>query len=86
MCCSVQVVALRYGEVKLLDVLTALAGAATSALGPHWLGLIDVDGQLGLDRLMKAANEAEDDGGRRKVELNLGQLGGLGQTQTQTQE
>jgi len=79
----VQAVALRHGEVKLLDVLTALAGAATSALGPHWLGLWDIDGQLGLDKLTKAANEADADGGRKKVELNLGQLGVLGQAQTQ---
>lgn len=72
---------LRYGEVKLLEVLTALAGGITNSLGPHWLGLIDLNGQMGLDKLMKGAGEGAgagaDGGGRRKVELNLGQLGSL---------
>lgn len=69
---------LRYGEVKQIEVLSALAAAVTSSLGPHWLGLIDIDGNLGLDRLMKAANAAGAEG-KQKVELNLEQLGLLGQ-------
>lgn len=68
---------LRYGEVKL-EQLTALAGATQNALGPHWLGLTDINGELGLEKLVKAASAAAD-GSRQKVELNLGQLGLLGQ-------
>lgn len=78
-----QALVLRYGEVRQLDVLTALAGAATSALGPHWLGLQDINGHLGLDKLMKEAAAATDSNGsgRQKVELNLGQLGLLAGSQ-----
>lgn len=64
-------------------MLTSLASAATSSLGASWLGLTDINGQLGLDKLKQAAREGTADGaeggegggGRRKVELNLGQLG-----------
>jgi hypothetical protein len=70
-----QAVTLRYGEARQLDVLSALAGAATSSLGPHWLGLQDLSGNLGLDKLMKAAAEESDGSGKQKVELNLAQLG-----------
>lgn len=77
-----QALTLRYGEPKDLQLLKELAGAASgSALGPCWLGLIDINGQLGLDKLMKAANEAAAGSGRQKVELNLGQLGMLTQEQ-----
>lgn len=83
-CCRVlpQALTLRYGEPKDLQLLKELAGAASgSALGPCWLGLIDINGQLGLDKLMKAANETAAGSGRQKVELNLGQLGLLTQEQ-----
>jgi hypothetical protein len=62
-------VTLRYGEVRQLDVLSVLAGAATSSLGPHWLGLQDLSGNLGLDKLMKAAAEDSDGSGKHKVSM-----------------
>lgn len=77
----VQAVTLRYGEVKQLEVLSVLAGAATTSLGPHWLGLVDIDGQLNLDGLMRQKQQGVDAAGdgKQKVELNLEQLGLLGQ-------
>jgi hypothetical protein len=77
----VQAVTLRYGEVKQLEVLSVLAGAATTSLGPHWLGLVDIDGQLNLDGLMRQKQQGVDaqGEGKQKVELNLEQLGLLGQ-------
>lgn len=83
---SLQALVLRYGELRQLEVLTALAGAATSALGPHWLGLHDINGHLGLDNLMKEAAADPNSSGRQKVELNLGQLGMLGAASAAAQE
>jgi hypothetical protein len=59
-------------------VLAALAGAVPAGIGSHWLGLTDIDGSLGLDAIMRAGGSggsADGSGGRRKVELNLSQLG-----------
>ncbi|WIA19931.1 hypothetical protein OEZ85_005819 [Tetradesmus obliquus] len=83
----VRALALRYGEPRDMDLLTTLAGALSASLTPHWLGLIDLDGAMGLQQLMQqlaaagsaAAGAAGSDGGgsRRKVEMDASQLGQL---------
>jgi len=58
LCCCPQAVALRYGEPRETDLLTRLAGALTASLSPHWLGLIDLNGYMGLQKLIDAAAPA----------------------------
>jgi hypothetical protein len=74
-----QAVTLRYGEVGELDLLARLTGAVSASLSPHWLGLIDLNGQMGLQQLLDAAataanNRASAADGKRKVELTAQQL------------
>jgi hypothetical protein len=80
-----QALTLRYGEPRHVDVLTVLAAAVPAALGFHWLGLTDFDGSVGLEDAVRAAAGStpgsspgsSGGGGRRRVELNLEQLGAL---------
>jgi hypothetical protein len=81
-----QGLALRYGEPRDIELLTQLAGSLSASLSPHWLGLIDLDGSMGLQQLMQqlaVANSSGSDGDggggsqKCKVEMDLSQLGQL---------
>jgi hypothetical protein len=67
-----------------MALLTTLAGALSTSLSPHWLGLIDLDGSMGLQTLMQKlatpradAAAAAGGEGKRKVEMDASQLGQL---------
>jgi hypothetical protein len=63
-----------------MDVLTTLAGSLSTSLSPHWLGLIDLDGSMGLQALtqkLATPGSAAAGDGKRKVEMDLSQLGQL---------
>jgi hypothetical protein len=42
-----------------LEVLTQLAGSLSASLSPHWLGLIDLDGGMGLQQLLQRLEAAK---------------------------
>eukprot|EP00775_Hariotina_reticulata_P007203 gene7203-7417_t len=75
----VRAVVLRYGEVGDMEMLTQLTGAVSASLSPHWLGLTDLNGQMGLQQLLDAAaavakDKITDADGKQKVEVTAQQL------------